>query len=179
MGILCITAGKASNNVLLPLQGEWAAEDRVKHNTARSGVEWGCCWDLHQCCPHHVAGSTERLVGSPWAGRSPCHLRSLGSAFHVRTPLVHLFLEQVFIAHCCSEPSAHHRHRDLTSLSYLTSIFPTKRKDSSLVRLKVWGLAANPPWFVRSHRLYVHSAVSNWKKCLHSIKLKDSVLSLV
>ncbi|XP_035255161.1 C-Jun-amino-terminal kinase-interacting protein 3-like isoform X5 [Anguilla anguilla] len=27
--------------------------------------------------------------------------------------------------------------------------------------------------------LYVHSAVSNWRKCLHSIKLKDSVLSLV
>uniref|UniRef100_A0A8C9R759 Mitogen-activated protein kinase 8 interacting protein 3 n=1 Tax=Scleropages formosus TaxID=113540 RepID=A0A8C9R759_SCLFO len=27
--------------------------------------------------------------------------------------------------------------------------------------------------------LYVHSAVSNWKNCLHSIKLKDSVLSLV
>nr|XP_015215335.1 PREDICTED: C-Jun-amino-terminal kinase-interacting protein 3 [Lepisosteus oculatus] len=29
------------------------------------------------------------------------------------------------------------------------------------------------------HWLYVHSAVSNWKKCLHSIKLKDSVLSIV
>ncbi|XP_054991396.1 C-Jun-amino-terminal kinase-interacting protein 3 isoform X3 [Sorex araneus] len=27
--------------------------------------------------------------------------------------------------------------------------------------------------------LYVHSAVAHWKKCLHSIKLKDSVLSLV
>ncbi|XP_016895994.1 C-Jun-amino-terminal kinase-interacting protein 3 isoform X5 [Cynoglossus semilaevis] len=27
--------------------------------------------------------------------------------------------------------------------------------------------------------LYVHSAVGNWKKCLHSIKLKDSLLSLV
>ncbi|XP_060028623.1 C-Jun-amino-terminal kinase-interacting protein 3 isoform X3 [Erinaceus europaeus] len=27
--------------------------------------------------------------------------------------------------------------------------------------------------------LYVHSAVANWNKCLHSIKLKDSVLSLV
>ncbi|XP_069859917.1 C-Jun-amino-terminal kinase-interacting protein 3 isoform X21 [Dipodomys merriami] len=27
--------------------------------------------------------------------------------------------------------------------------------------------------------LYVHSAVATWKKCLHSIKLKDSVLSLV
>lgn len=25
----------------------------------------------------------------------------------------------------------------------------------------------------------MHSAVANWKKCLHSIKLKDSVLSLV
>uniref|UniRef100_A0A8C4UZ98 Mitogen-activated protein kinase 8 interacting protein 3 n=1 Tax=Falco tinnunculus TaxID=100819 RepID=A0A8C4UZ98_FALTI len=53
------------------------------------------------------------------------------------------------------------------------------RKESSLVRLKVWSLAANPPQFFLSHRLYVHSAVSNWKKCLHSIKLKDSVLSLV
>lgn len=95
MSILCIAATKASNNVLLPLQGEWAAEDRVKHDTARSGVEWGCCWDLHQCCPHHVAGSTERLVGSPWADRSLCHLRSpLGPTFHVLTPSVHfLFLE--------------------------------------------------------------------------------------
>ncbi|XP_072416178.1 C-Jun-amino-terminal kinase-interacting protein 3 isoform X8 [Chiloscyllium punctatum] len=27
--------------------------------------------------------------------------------------------------------------------------------------------------------LYVHSAVSNWKKCLHTIKLKDAVLSIV
>nr|XP_023654277.1 C-Jun-amino-terminal kinase-interacting protein 3-like isoform X2 [Paramormyrops kingsleyae] len=27
--------------------------------------------------------------------------------------------------------------------------------------------------------LYVHSAVSSWKRCLHSIKLKDSVLSIV
>lgn len=54
-----------SNNVLLSLKGEWSAEDRVEHSTARSGTEWGCCWDLHQCCPHHVAGSTEWLVGSP------------------------------------------------------------------------------------------------------------------
>uniref|UniRef100_A0A8C9JC52 Mitogen-activated protein kinase 8 interacting protein 3 n=1 Tax=Panthera tigris altaica TaxID=74533 RepID=A0A8C9JC52_PANTA len=35
------------------------------------------------------------------------------------------------------------------------------------------------PTTASSHRLYVHSAVANWKKCLHSIKLKDSVLSLV
>lgn len=78
---VCVAATKASNSVLLSLQGEWTAEDRVKHNTARSGVEWGCCWDLHQCCPHHVAGSTEWLVGSLWAGRSLCHLHCLGSTF--------------------------------------------------------------------------------------------------
>ena len=36
-----------------------------------------------------------------------------------------------------------------------------------------------PAYLSSSRRLYVHSAVSNWKKCLHSIKLKDSVLSLV
>lgn len=35
------------------------------------------------------------------------------------------------------------------------------------------------PTVASSLRLYVHSAVANWKKCLHSIKLKDSVLSLV
>uniref|UniRef100_A0A8C2RW80 RH2 domain-containing protein n=1 Tax=Capra hircus TaxID=9925 RepID=A0A8C2RW80_CAPHI len=35
----------------------------------------------------------------------------------------------------------------------------------------------HPP--ASSCRLYVHSAVASWKKCLHSIKLKDSVLSLV
>ncbi|XP_015283618.1 PREDICTED: C-Jun-amino-terminal kinase-interacting protein 3 [Gekko japonicus] len=40
------------------------------------------------------------------------------------------------------------------------------------VRQSRW-LGAQNGW------LYVHSAVSNWKKCLHSIKLKDSVLSLV
>lgn len=27
--------------------------------------------------------------------------------------------------------------------------------------------------------VFVHSAVSQWRRCLHSIKLKDSVLSIV
>uniref|UniRef100_A0A8B9BT33 C-Jun-amino-terminal kinase-interacting protein 3 n=1 Tax=Anser brachyrhynchus TaxID=132585 RepID=A0A8B9BT33_9AVES len=40
-------------------------------------------------------------------------------------------------------------------------------------------VAHSCPTFIRLKMLYVHSAVSNWKKCLHSIKLKDSVLSLV
>ncbi|XP_012825592.1 C-Jun-amino-terminal kinase-interacting protein 3 isoform X2 [Xenopus tropicalis] len=43
------------------------------------------------------------------------------------------------------------------------------------------GTSASPTMWLGAQNgwLYVHSAVSNWKKCLHSIKLKDSVLSLV
>ncbi|XP_068606542.1 C-Jun-amino-terminal kinase-interacting protein 3 [Brachionichthys hirsutus] len=42
-------------------------------------------------------------------------------------------------------------------------------------------ISAAPTMWLGSQNgwLYVHSAVGNWKKCLHSIKLKDSVLSLV
>uniref|UniRef100_A0A8I3WFJ0 C-Jun-amino-terminal kinase-interacting protein 3 n=1 Tax=Callithrix jacchus TaxID=9483 RepID=A0A8I3WFJ0_CALJA len=42
-----------------------------------------------------------------------------------------------------------------------------------------WSRGSALPTATSSYRLYVHSAVANWKKCLHSIKLKDSVLSLV
>ncbi|XP_023204498.1 C-Jun-amino-terminal kinase-interacting protein 3 isoform X13 [Xiphophorus maculatus] len=45
-------------------------------------------------------------------------------------------------------------------------------KNYTSVAPTMW-LGAQNSW------LYVHSAVGNWKKCLHSIKLKDSVLSLV
>uniref|UniRef100_A0AAV2KHJ4 RH2 domain-containing protein n=1 Tax=Knipowitschia caucasica TaxID=637954 RepID=A0AAV2KHJ4_KNICA len=45
-------------------------------------------------------------------------------------------------------------------------------KNYTSVAPSMW-LGAQNGW------LYVHSAVGNWKKCLHSIKLKDSVLSLV
>ncbi|XP_051825396.1 C-Jun-amino-terminal kinase-interacting protein 3 isoform X9 [Antechinus flavipes] len=43
------------------------------------------------------------------------------------------------------------------------------------------GTSAAPTMWLGAQNgwLYVHSAVANWKKCLHSIKLKDSVLSLV
>uniref|UniRef100_A0A672RSB4 C-Jun-amino-terminal kinase-interacting protein 3 n=1 Tax=Sinocyclocheilus grahami TaxID=75366 RepID=A0A672RSB4_SINGR len=43
------------------------------------------------------------------------------------------------------------------------------------------GTSAAPTMWLGAQNgwLYVHSAVGNWKKCLHSIKLKDSVLSLV
>ncbi|XP_077130811.1 C-Jun-amino-terminal kinase-interacting protein 3 isoform X5 [Ranitomeya variabilis] len=43
------------------------------------------------------------------------------------------------------------------------------------------GTSAAPTMWLGAQNgwMYVHSAVSNWKKCLHSIKLKDSVLSIV
>ncbi|XP_028904782.1 C-Jun-amino-terminal kinase-interacting protein 3 isoform X1 [Ornithorhynchus anatinus] len=43
------------------------------------------------------------------------------------------------------------------------------------------GTSAAPTMWLGAQNgwLYVHSAVANWKRCLHSIKLKDSVLSLV
>ncbi|XP_051995090.1 C-Jun-amino-terminal kinase-interacting protein 3 isoform X11 [Xyrauchen texanus] len=43
------------------------------------------------------------------------------------------------------------------------------------------GTSAAPTMWLGAQNgwLYVHSAVLNWKKCLHSIKLKDSILSLV
>lgn len=31
----------------------------------------------------------------------------------------------------------------------------------------------------QSGSVYVHSSVSQWKRCIHSIRLKDSVLSIV
>ena len=33
--------------------------------------------------------------------------------------------------------------------------------------------------FLISGSIYVHSAVSQWKRCIHSIRLKDSVLAIV
>ncbi|KAI1233961.1 hypothetical protein IHE44_0004417 [Lamprotornis superbus] len=83
--------------------------------------------------------------------------------FHIHTPLVHCFL------------------RDLTSVSYPTSTFPTITEESNLGRLKLWGPAANPPQFVLSHRLYVHSAVSNWKKHVKGrvlVALADGTLAI-
>ncbi|XP_056607804.1 C-Jun-amino-terminal kinase-interacting protein 3 isoform X4 [Triplophysa dalaica] len=58
---------------------------------------------------------------------------------------------------------------------------PSAPKDSEEAGDDVAGTSAAPTMWLGAQNgwLYVHSAMSNWKKCLHSIKLKDSVLSLV
>ncbi|XP_024127682.1 C-Jun-amino-terminal kinase-interacting protein 3 isoform X6 [Oryzias melastigma] len=56
---------------------------------------------------------------------------------------------------------------------------PTDSEDGSQ-EAKNYTSVAPTMWLgAQNGWLYVHSAVGNWKKCLHSIKLKDSVLSLV
>ncbi|XP_075993094.1 C-Jun-amino-terminal kinase-interacting protein 3 isoform X2 [Genypterus blacodes] len=62
--------------------------------------------------------------------------------------------------------------KDETSLPRDTEEGGEEAKNYTSVAPTMW-LGAQNGW------LYVHSAVGNWKKCLHSIKLKDSVLSLV
>ncbi|KAM8961188.1 C-Jun-amino-terminal kinase-interacting protein 3 isoform 2-T2 [Pelodytes ibericus] len=57
----------------------------------------------------------------------------------------------------------------------------TGQQDTDQINETSTGTSAAPTMWLGAQNgwLYVHSAVSNWKKCLHSIKLKDSVLSLV
>uniref|UniRef100_A0A3B4ASK9 C-Jun-amino-terminal kinase-interacting protein 3 n=1 Tax=Periophthalmus magnuspinnatus TaxID=409849 RepID=A0A3B4ASK9_9GOBI len=64
------------------------------------------------------------------------------------------------------------RSKEETSHSTDTEHGGEETKNYTSVAPTMW-LGAQNGW------LYVHSAVGNWKKCLHSIKLKDSVLSLV
>ncbi|KAM7386617.1 hypothetical protein PAMA_009295 [Pampus argenteus] len=62
--------------------------------------------------------------------------------------------------------------KEETSVPPETEDGSEEAKNYTSVAPTMW-LGAQNGW------LYVHSAVGNWKKCLHSIKLKDSVLSLV
>lgn len=44
---------------------------------------------------------------------------------------------------------------------------------------RVWSEFKKSDDRVSDPSVYVHSSVAQWKKCLHSIKLKDSVLGIV
>ncbi|KAK4308658.1 hypothetical protein Pmani_019656 [Petrolisthes manimaculis] len=59
---------------------------------------------------------------------------------------------------------------------------PTSPEERSVVVEEVEKMSSvlSTMWLgSQSGSLYVHSAVRHWKRCLHSIKLKDSVLSIV
>ncbi|KAG9342933.1 hypothetical protein JZ751_015149 [Albula glossodonta] len=69
-------------------------------------------------------------------------------------------------------PFTEHSKEEVNSTAPETEDKGGESGDATSTAPTMW-LGAQNGW------LYVHSAVSNWKKCLHSIKLKDSVLSLV
>ncbi|XP_078806967.1 C-Jun-amino-terminal kinase-interacting protein 3 isoform X17 [Oryzias latipes] len=86
-----------------------------------------------------------------------------------------------FMEHVFTDPQP--RHADAfdrsTGQSKEESSQPTDSEDGSQ-EAKNYTSVAPTMWLgAQNGWLYVHSAVGNWKKCLHSIKLKDSVLSLV
>ncbi|KAK2833702.1 hypothetical protein Q5P01_017591 [Channa striata] len=86
------------------------------------------------------------------------------------------FTEHVFTDPQCRPSDASDRSsgqsKDDTSQPTESEDGSEDAKNYTSVAPTMW-LGAQNGW------LYVHSAVGNWKKCLHSIKLKDSVLSLV
>ncbi|KAM4634303.1 C-Jun-amino-terminal kinase-interacting protein 3 [Polymixia lowei] len=86
-----------------------------------------------------------------------------------------------FTEHIFTDPQPHlvdatdrsaGQSKEETSVPQETEDGGEEAKNCTSVAPTMW-LGAQNGW------LYVHSAVGNWKKCLHSIKLKDSVLSLV
>uniref|UniRef100_A0A8C7ZJ62 C-Jun-amino-terminal kinase-interacting protein 3 n=1 Tax=Oryzias sinensis TaxID=183150 RepID=A0A8C7ZJ62_9TELE len=85
-----------------------------------------------------------------------------------------------FMEHVFTDPQPRHADAfDSTGQSKDESSQPTDSEDGSQ-EAKNYTSVAPTMWLgAQNGWLYVHSAVGNWKKCLHSIKLKDSVLSLV
>uniref|UniRef100_A0A3P8P2U3 C-Jun-amino-terminal kinase-interacting protein 3 n=1 Tax=Astatotilapia calliptera TaxID=8154 RepID=A0A3P8P2U3_ASTCA len=77
-----------------------------------------------------------------------------------------------FTEHVFTDPQSSGQSKEETSHPPESEDGGDETKNYTSVAPTMW-LGAQNGW------LYVHSAVGNWKKCLHSIKLKDSVLSLV
>ncbi|KAF3846493.1 hypothetical protein F7725_003571 [Dissostichus mawsoni] len=67
-----------------------------------------------------------------------------------------------------------HVFTDPLGVDPLTAPLPTHREESEPSDGEVLRMSSALPTI-----LYVHSAVARWRKCLHAIKLKDSILSIV
>ncbi|CAH2307677.1 C-Jun-amino-terminal kinase-interacting 3-like isoform X7 [Pelobates cultripes] len=83
--------------------------------------------------------------------------------------------------HVFTDPAPVANGRLCSENGLLKAEVTTTQQESEQNTENVSGTSAAPTMWLGAQNgwLYVHSAVSNWKKCLHSIKLKDSVLSLV
>ncbi|XP_047214725.1 C-Jun-amino-terminal kinase-interacting protein 3-like isoform X10 [Girardinichthys multiradiatus] len=84
-----------------------------------------------------------------------------------------------FTEHVFTDPQPRPADDRSTGQSKEESCQPTESEEGG-EETKNYTSVAPTMWLgAQNGWLYVHSAVGNWKKCLHSIKLKDSVLSLV
>ncbi|KAM4716898.1 C-Jun-amino-terminal kinase-interacting protein 3 isoform 9-T9 [Anableps anableps] len=84
-----------------------------------------------------------------------------------------------FTEHVFTDPQPRPADDKSTGQSKEESSQPTESEEGG-EETKNYTSVAPTMWLgAQNGWLYVHSAVGNWKKCLHSIKLKDSVLSLV
>ncbi|KAM4535646.1 C-Jun-amino-terminal kinase-interacting protein 3 isoform 8-T8 [Fundulus diaphanus] len=84
-----------------------------------------------------------------------------------------------FTEHVFTDPQPRPANDRSTGQSKEESSQPTESEEGG-EETKNYTSVAPTMWLgAQNGWLYVHSAVGNWKKCLHSIKLKDSVLSLV
>ncbi|KAM9305834.1 C-Jun-amino-terminal kinase-interacting protein 3 [Gastrophryne carolinensis] len=83
--------------------------------------------------------------------------------------------------HVFTDPAPVANGRLISENGHLKPEVTTAQPDTETSSESSAGTSAAPTMWLGAQNgwLYVHSAVSNWKKCLHSIKLKDSVLSLV
>ncbi|XP_040922550.1 C-Jun-amino-terminal kinase-interacting protein 4 isoform X7 [Toxotes jaculatrix] len=109
---------------------------------------------------------------------------SAGLADHTET-LRGVYTEHVFTdplgAQQTAETPANYSQRESDLLKDGVSSDPTA-EEQDLMREEAQKMSSVLPtmWLgTQNGYVYVHSSVAQWKKCLHSIKLKDSVLGIV
>ena len=89
---------------------------------------------------------------------------------------------QYLIPPCCPKsPAPPKCFLPLNSLSKYTFQFkPMQDNEIAYSEMEKMSSVMATMWLgSQSGSIYVHSAVSQWKRCIHSIRLKDSVLSIV
>ncbi|XP_027144807.1 C-Jun-amino-terminal kinase-interacting protein 4 isoform X1 [Larimichthys crocea] len=110
---------------------------------------------------------------------------SAGSADQ-RESLRGAYTEHVFTdplgAQQTAEALANYSQRESDLLKDGVSSNPSAEEEQDLMREEAQKMSSVLPtmWLgAQNGCVYVHSSVAQWKKCLHSIKLKDSVLGIV
>uniref|UniRef100_A0A669AVQ7 C-Jun-amino-terminal kinase-interacting protein 4 n=1 Tax=Oreochromis niloticus TaxID=8128 RepID=A0A669AVQ7_ORENI len=93
----------------------------------------------------------------------------------------HVFTDPLGAQHKVETPANYSQSRESDLLKDGVSLNPSA-EEQDLMREEAQKMSSVLPtmWLgAQNGYVYVHSSVAQWKKCLHSIKLKDSVLGIV